>query len=227
MTYASTVLADTPESYWRYEETTGTTAADSAGSNPITWVGAPTLGVTGLISNPADLAVSLGGSPQHGTVAIPSSIPNVAPLTIEFWMKVAAFANAAIVTNSYGSNSGWRAGTGSGAIVSFITGGIKAYNSTKTLSTNTPYYVAIVFDTSFSANFYYNGTFHDTVTGSSNPNAVTGGLAIGSDSFNEYYTGVLDELAIYNYALSSGQISAHYAAASAPAASNSAMLALL
>ena len=42
--YATQVLADSPVSYWRLGETSGTTASDAAGSNAGSYAGGVTLG---------------------------------------------------------------------------------------------------------------------------------------------------------------------------------------
>src|SRR6185437_12692528 len=45
--YGDAVLSDSPVGYWRLDETTGTVATDSTGSNPGTYVGGPALGQAG------------------------------------------------------------------------------------------------------------------------------------------------------------------------------------
>ncbi len=61
-TYSQLIRNDGPAGYWRLDETSGTTAADSAGSNPGTYQGGVTLGATGLLTSESDKAASFSGS---------------------------------------------------------------------------------------------------------------------------------------------------------------------
>ena len=56
--YRDTVLADHPISYWRLDETSGTTATDVQLANTGAYVGSPTLGQPGAIVGDPDTAVS-------------------------------------------------------------------------------------------------------------------------------------------------------------------------
>ena len=74
--WASAVLADNPVSYWRLDESSGTNAADSKGSNTGTYTNGPTLNQPGALAGDADTAVSFDGSDDYVTV------PNSARLNI-------------------------------------------------------------------------------------------------------------------------------------------------
>ena len=60
--YAATVLADAPVGYWRLGEASGTSAADEIGAHNGTYVGSPTLGVTGIPGSAGNTAMTLNGS---------------------------------------------------------------------------------------------------------------------------------------------------------------------
>ena len=52
--YGDAVLADNPVGYWRLDETTGTTAADSKGTRPGTYANGVTLGQAGALPDTVD-----------------------------------------------------------------------------------------------------------------------------------------------------------------------------
>src|SRR5712692_4526714 len=63
--YSTVVGSDTPVGYWRLDETSGTSAADSSGAhaNPLTYQGGYTLATQpGAITGDADPGVTLNGS---------------------------------------------------------------------------------------------------------------------------------------------------------------------
>src|SRR5712671_4787956 len=89
-TYSSAVLADAPAGYWRLGESSGTTAADSAGHNAGTYVGGVTLGQAGALSGDSDTSVVLDGS--IATVQIPdaAALDPTTQITLEAWIKPSA-----------------------------------------------------------------------------------------------------------------------------------------
>lgn len=77
MSYASEVLADAPDAFWRLAETSGTTAADSSGNgHDGTYGGNFTLAQPSLLTVPApgDYSVATTySSPQSGGVTVPAA----------------------------------------------------------------------------------------------------------------------------------------------------------
>src|SRR5262245_22129366 len=65
--YAQAILADTPQAYWRLDESSGTSFADITGNGHTgTLTSAVTLGTPGaLISDPTDTSVLLGSSTRN------------------------------------------------------------------------------------------------------------------------------------------------------------------
>jgi hypothetical protein len=60
--YPDAVLADNPVSYWRLDETSGSTATDSKGANAGTYVNGPTLNQAGALPDTINnRAVQLDG----------------------------------------------------------------------------------------------------------------------------------------------------------------------
>jgi hypothetical protein len=81
--YPSAVLADGPLAYWRFEETSGTQAADGSGNGRHGSYVGPTLGAAGAFAG--SLAASFDGINDLVQVSgLPSSLPRV---TVEAWVK--------------------------------------------------------------------------------------------------------------------------------------------
>ena len=90
--YSPTVLS-TPglAHYWRLNETSGTSFADSVGTSPATTSGGPTLGVAGGVPNDSDKAARFDGVDDSAGAAV--DLSKTKAVTIEFWMKWNSYAN--------------------------------------------------------------------------------------------------------------------------------------
>ncbi len=90
--YSPTVLS-TPglAHYWRLNETSGTSFADSVGAGTATTSGGPTLGVAGGVPNDSDRAASFDGVDDAATA--PVNLSTTHAVTIEFWLKWDAYSN--------------------------------------------------------------------------------------------------------------------------------------
>lgn len=220
--YHDAVLADSPVSYWRLSDVTGSTFADVQGLNPLTITAGSTFtrlqkGVVGLVPSSSDLAAYFGGGATSANSS-PSSMPNVAPFTFECWINAHASVSGgmAFFTTSNGGGGWWLAVNDNNVVsrLNFTTASKANYITTNyPVVTNIPMHVVVVFDTSFSANFYLNGQFLEAVTGASNPGAQSGSLQIGTAQAGNDFVGIIDEVAVYNSGLSATRIAAHYSAA--------------
>lgn len=193
------------------------------------------LGLPGLINDPLDLAA---GYPNYDGPGIyrtevpflPELNPPAGqPFTVEFWAMPYAsdqgVAGPCPVFNRLGGSgdrSGWiffqRAEelgwnfamySGNGSTIGIdLTGG--------TAETNSKHHVVAVYDGT-TAYLYHNGSLVDQGTGPYAAN--TGGVVLGIGAYtnnapgDNSYRGVVDELAVYNVALTADQIQAHYLAA--------------
>ncbi len=107
--YSQLVKNDGPAGYWRLDETSGTNAADSAGSNPGIYQGGVTLGAPSLLTSDPDKAATFAGTTQRVTVAAPATSPlSLAnAISVEAWIKpsaipaAGAFASVASKPESY------------------------------------------------------------------------------------------------------------------------------
>ena len=232
--YSTVVGSDNPVGYWRLDETTGTTAADSASghNNPLTYQGGFTLMTQpGAISGDPDPGVALDGT--SGTVtATKATTTSTTNWSLEAWVNPSTLPQAGVVaydgqigSNGYGFAIGSTNGTSlsSGSHLIGILGSVTLFDSGYNFSApNTWYHVVMTRDTSTTR--LYANAVAQTTTSTSTPIAPGARFSLGS-GFTSTSTqmfplaGSVDEAASYNALLSAGRVQAHYTeAASAQSA---------
>ena len=223
--YSSVVLADTPVVYWRLGESSGTTAFDSSGNGlDATLVGSPTLGAPGAITGDSNTSVGLDGVDDAGTRSPVTT--QLADVTLEAWVYWSGCCNGGpngsgpmvlyngnSGTNGYGIqiSSGTGFSCGPAASLRVILGGVTcdAAGSGGSLQLNTWTHVAATRTNGNVWKIYVNGVKTTERSTSPNPNPIiSGGTAFGAQGLQ----GRIDEVAMYNTALTQPRIQAHYAA---------------
>jgi PKD repeat protein len=225
--YSARVLA-TPGllDFWRMDEATGTTLADSKGTAPATLSGGPGLGIEGAVAGDSDTAVSFNGTSSAAQAALNLSATN--KLTLEFWMKWDAYANdddlAFELTPNFNSNpggflvdpnapeEGGKFGVGIGSGESRNT----AYFSRP--SAGQWHHYAFVMDSSAPASEqvipYVDGQpvpYVKTKSGTGAGNFANSSLYFMSRAASALFgAGDLDEVALYNRALPASTIAQHF-----------------
>jgi PKD repeat protein len=107
--YSPTVLS-TPglAHYWRMNESSGTSFADSVGGVPATAVGGVGMGVSGGVPDDSDKAARFDGANDGASAAL--NLAGKTAITVEFWLKWNAWANdddlAMEYTNNFNDNAG-------------------------------------------------------------------------------------------------------------------------
>ncbi|MFH1228674.1 MAG: DUF2341 domain-containing protein [Planctomycetota bacterium] len=202
--------------YWPFDEGAGTAAGDFSG-NIITGtlVNSPAW-VTGMSGN----GLSFNGTNNYVDLGNPSALQITGSQTIEMWLNPAVL-NDTIRRNPYAKCYG-----GEGTITQEPDGTINAYYGTAG-SNNTPYqgftmplniavstwvHIAIVRDlTNMKLQWYKNGVLA-IETPALYASAVTSSLTayIGKGYVNNY-SGIIDEVRIYNRALTAAEIASRYA----------------
>ncbi|ETX04450.1 LamG domain-containing protein [Candidatus Entotheonella palauensis] len=216
--YAHTVLADHPIAYWRFNETSGTSIQDHTGKgHDGTLHGGVTLGQPGIVAD--GLAASFDG--ETGYIEVTDSIwGGGREVTIEAWVNVSQTSGdfEAIVSAVGLEFVHLQLHTGGNISVYTDTG-----YSLLPIVAQTPLdvwrHIALVASPSLVC-LYVDGvevgssttafaTIHSTTT-----------LRIGNGYGGErFFHGRIDEVAIYDYALSIERIQAHIAASKANTAS--------
>lgn len=207
------LVSDTPGlvSYWRMEDTG--TQTDSFGTNPLTPVGALVIGEPTLVlSLPGGRSALYSGSPQRHARLDNATLDLGDVVSIEAWVRPASIG-AYMGILSKGSGAYYLRIANSGHVQFLASQVAVLTTSTVTLSANTTYHVVATKDGS-DVHLYVDGV---DVTGAvTNTTLVntSAALAVAADSFGaggaEYFSGRLDELALYNVAVPSATVLAHY-----------------
>jgi hypothetical protein len=199
----------------------GTIAYDeSANHRDATYSRHPSLGLPGAIANDTNTSVDFNGINQY-VGWIPTSSYSGA-FTVEAWVKekqvhlVETFFDTRTETGEFSFD--FKFDTLAGKEIHFDVG-----DGTKWLSTssvpfdfkrNVWYYVAAVV-TRRGATYYVDGSAIGSVTYRGIPLLfdATHKVEIGTNTRydSEWFDGAIDEVAVYNYALTADQIAAHYA----------------
>jgi hypothetical protein len=212
--------------YWRLGESSGTVACDYTGHDNGAYQGGVTLGLPGAIGQDTDTAIGLDGS--TGQVSVPASPTlNVGDaFTIEAWVKRGnskTYSNQTIASKQDGSwvlmfNESDR------LTLRRSTVGNLASATVATTDTSAWHYVAATKNGS-SVHLYIDGT---DVTGAVTNQTMANNnlpLAIGQSTGTAYLKGAVDEVALYNTALTPTQITQHYTTGTGPPANKDPVLA--
>ncbi len=205
--------------YWSFNEGTSTIAHDFSGHGNTGYLGGstPPQWVAGKLGN----ALNFDGSSSYifvyntGNAVMPTSN---SPFTIALWLKPTSLSCAhtcSIMNNETYNVSGFRFAVGSaGAPYPFQfwtseSGGTISLLSDVTPAVNTWYHVAISYNGT-TATMYVNGAAQSTPsTGNyiGNTNGIFIGYPIGG---KEYFPGLMDEIHIYNRALTATEVAGLY-----------------
>jgi hypothetical protein len=232
MSYSSTILGDGPIAYFRMDEASGTVAHDLTGNgHNATLVGGITLGAAGALSGSGDSDTAMLFNGSTGYLNINSTAINTTGwggMTLESWVYLTSLPTyyTRLIANDYpgASNKGVEfiiapASDGSGGYFDIGLGTSFTGTSygTHALSINTWYHLVGVFSGN-TLTVYVNGVNSGSSTASGSYSAPATTFNVGRDpnSTSDYLPGRIDEVAIYNYPLSSGQVTAHYIAATTP-----------
>jgi hypothetical protein len=213
--YYQTVMRDKPIRYYRLSELSGTTAVDSSSSGQnATLSGTMTLGTAGLIKGDPNAAMTFDGS--TGSISFPqTSLPTgAAAWTLEGWANFPSLVGLTTFptvvgygtrnTNEYTevlyhpASNAWELQDWSGTVVA----------SSVAAVAGSTYHVVGTYDGTTAA-FYVNGVSAGTAAHTYNL-VLTQAVIGGDTTANGWLKGIIDEVAIYNYALSADQVKNHY-----------------
>lgn len=223
MAYETVIAATTGlVSYWRLNENAGTTGADSFGASPLTYVGTPTLGVTGPIISTADkdsVGVAAG---KYCQVARSTAIDTAlgSPSSFEMWFKR---TRTNVIEQLFMKGSGELSarfenlaqGNQDKIVVRCQNVGILATSSIAIADTNWHHLVISEPAAGATPSIYIDSFDRTSATSARTFAADTAtDLFIGADSAGiTGFIGTIDEVAVYSSALSAATANAHYVAA--------------
>lgn len=214
--YRSTIMADSPVAYYRLGESSGTTASDETGSYDATYTNSPTLGEAGAISGDSNTSVLLASN-EYAEIDSNLSI-TAYPFTLEAWVKTSASSQQSAVcladkskTNAWifiGTSSSGKAVVGRRNTTHYTN------QSTANANDNEWHHIVATFTNSSTFELYLDGDAQ-SATGSSVtiPSIDRASIGrIGESVPANYFNGTVDEVAVYDTALSASTIAAHYTA---------------
>jgi hypothetical protein len=214
--YQDEVLADNPVAYYRFEETSGTTAFDTANSNNGSYVngvllnqpGAPALGQ----------AASFDGIDDY--VSTPRTVST--DFTLEAWVKTTAPSLTG--SQSYEGNGLLWSDVGGAADdfamamlnngLSFFTGNPDVtVTSTTAINDGVWHHLVATRTQGGSVEIFIDGVSQGTTTTNNNPLNGNPSIMIGGNVLDgRYFAGLIDEVAYYPAVLSTARIRAHFRA---------------
>jgi hypothetical protein len=211
--YAPAVLSDAPVAYWRLGETTGTSAADSAGRNAGTAVGGVVFGQPGALAD-GNTAMLFNGSSGYLQVASPAA-SLAGDLTIEMWVNVSLAARQTLISKDYLHE--FELSLETSGHLNFYQGNGTTWQNVVSVAgavtANTWQHVVVTREAATKTiRFFVNGAAKGSGSYVTPPTSSAKSVSIGrSEGGVRYVNGRLDEVALYPAALSAAQVAAHYA----------------
>ncbi|NND03922.1 MAG: hypothetical protein HKN91_14165 [Acidimicrobiia bacterium] len=237
--YSAEVLSDNPVAYWRLGESSGSTAIDETGNNDATYVGGPTLGATSVVPNESDTSVDFDGVDDYVNIATSSDINTGGPYngrTIELWFDADDITTRQVLFEEGGVTRGLSIYLDQGTL--YATAWNTANDgpgtpwgpvtvSTTGHSADIWWQVVVVLDEANDALvLYLDGLEVDSDIavgelfshsakvglGAMNDDVVFFDGAVTNSGLAYFFNGQLDDVSIYNTALTSTQVGDHFTA---------------
>jgi hypothetical protein len=204
-------------SYWGLADTVGTAALDHTAANHGTYIGSPSKGQAALIATGGDGCVDLNGTSQYVTIPGSSSLQLVS-FTLEAWVRPDTVGTTEMIMDIGGGGYVDMYFTTGGAPKLGVTFWDGSFNvvlpGATTITAGVRRHVAATWDNATKdLKVYINGVQDAT---SNNPGKAViydsptissiGAAAAGS----AFFDGKIDDVAIYNTALSAATLLGHY-----------------
>ncbi|HMH70028.1 MAG TPA: LamG-like jellyroll fold domain-containing protein, partial [Candidatus Saccharimonadales bacterium] len=191
---------------YNFNEGTGTTLTDGTGKNHTGTLSGVTWSTTGKYGK----ALSFNGTNNWVTIADANDLDMTSGMTLEAWVKPSTLTGwRTIMTKEASGGMAYTLYSGNNASRPALYGNITSdvgVNGSGALSTTAWWHITGTFDGS-NLRIYVNGTLVGTKALSGNLRATTGALRLGGNSvWGEYFKGLMDDVRIYNRALSASEI---------------------
>lgn len=217
--YLTTVLADSPAAYWKLDETSGTSFADTSGSGlTLAGFGTFTVNQAPLINLGKSVVTSGGGGFIQKLTS--SAVLNAnGKITLEAWVKCNAVGGQIICSDDTSGSRYFQYSVGSNVltVILFDSGGATHTRAgSVVINDNVRHHVVATYDGA-TIRTYVDGVEDGSGTADVFTLATTNSYvqlfarhSSGADT--ALLIGTLDECAIYTTALSAARIAAHFAA---------------
>ena len=220
----------TPPVFWSrfpvrsFDEGSGSTVNDASGNGNAGQIGTATWLTTGRYGK----ALSFNGSNARVTVPSVASLQLTTGMTLEAWvnpsslsgwecvlMKERGAAGAGLLSYALYAHDGAPLALGQAVPAGYVrlnnvaNTTDRAARGTAKLTIGAWTHIATTYDGT-TQSFYVNGVLVGTTAGSGSINVANGALRIGGNnsSLNEFFRGLIDEVRVYNRALSAAEIQA-------------------
>ncbi|MBI2543065.1 MAG: PEGA domain-containing protein [Candidatus Aenigmarchaeota archaeon] len=187
-------------SYYKFDESSGTTASDSSGANTGTLIGGPSW-TAGRVNN----ALNFDGINDHVSIPDSSALDIATSMTITAWIKASDCSGRKEIVQK---NSAYGLKLENCKLVGYFWGSSEPA-SASTLQANTWYHIAYTYDGT-SRKYYINGQLDSSHSTTGSIPASNLNLWIARGWSGAYFNGIIDEVKIYNRALSATEITDEY-----------------
>ena len=205
--------------HWKLDETSNTLVNDSSGNNNGTYEDGPTLGATPA-TNFSGTSVSFDGNNDNVTIPDDTSL-RVTNMTVSAWVYIPSSIPSGwrtIVEHGRGTDNWFGLWKRSGSDRFHFRwadngGSTVSADTNATIVADQWYHIVGTLDTSTNVAKIYmtdsagDTTLDKTITGATSPSATSGDLTIGENNDgNEAFDGSIDDVRIYNRALTATEV---------------------
>ncbi len=216
--YRAAVMADRPVGYWRLGDPSAAVAVDEIQKHDGIYGkvdGGFAFGVPGALAGDPNGAVRFFGAAEI-VVGNAFGFPNAAPFSIEMWVNADPLGDGGFyerIVSNEAPKEGYHVELGPPGKIGIVLHGADASTGVvATLSFGSFVHVVCVRDAG-SMKVYLDGALAAQLANPPTIAATTDKFTIGGASYGtDLFRGTLDEVAIYDVALTATQIQAHYAA---------------
>ncbi len=195
--------------YWKLDETASPSLDFSGNSYSGTWYGSAT-GTTGKFGN----AISLNGTTDYISMGDINGFEFQTNFSVAGWIKPTNLSSVmeAVASKGCGSPAGWLFGVqGTTNVVTLFSNNATIKGSTA-LANNNWYFVTASVDSAGNVSIFVNGKLDNTPANLSLTTHTTASFNIGTckDGTSNDFQGLIDEIRVYNRALSPTEVSQLY-----------------
>ncbi len=206
MRYKKTVLGDRPAAYWRLDETGSITAADETGhGHSGSYQGSYLQDANPLIGTGTSVGLTGGYIDVGGWDWDPGDA-----LTLEAWIESDSTGSQYIISDRSGTSWSHQLRIDGGVLEFWIAGGNGEVSAEWSgFSTNTLYHVVGTYDGA-TMRLFVNGEEKASASQTGKNNTDYGTFIGAASGGSSAFSGRLDEIAVYEHALTAFQVRRHY-----------------